>query len=432
MHQDMIEATLVFFGFALLLLSPLIVYRLYFKKRTERTGGDHRNFSLSDENIDLFVSTLESYGFTLCDPNDPLLNLHEEHQSAMHTTIKMLFRKDAKGFPTYIGLTKFETHRAGGYEAFVAKNLIYIGELEDNREAVDVLPSGIIRPYGIKFGHKEDGSLVNTSPIAERYKKQAFMYSKNKQEELKVLTDSPDFQEGVIKAFDRHVHDIKIQTDGNGVSFRYLKLDFEDWDKERVEDLVSAIESITHSFPPVRRVQFARGLPIKMLWSYIFICVAFILAFITMKEAEDYQCLQPDSYRLVQIPVILTVIVALIKTWPKAYFSTGTGCFMIITNLVMSIAMSVSLEFVINRFGVESQRLTVPVDSKEIVVDALQRHRIYFTPPNGEPTKPYVDVGKPIYDKLSEDHYGEITYVMGRFGLSFYKEAVLKKKKNTE
>ena len=93
MTQEIIKGMFAFFGVAFVILSPLIIYKIFFKKQVEHTAAGFRSFILNDKHIELFTTTLQSYGFTLCTEDDPLLKLHKEHQPSEIETVRALWLK---------------------------------------------------------------------------------------------------------------------------------------------------------------------------------------------------------------------------------------------------------------------------------------------------------------------------------------------------
>ena len=109
MVKDMIGGFVSCFGFSFLVLSPLIVYRVFFKKQVEHdkelSGGTGRNISFTPQDEKGMLSVLTKYGFGDCDEDDAFVKRwNEAHASENLYTRFIRSRKNTEGEQSYIGL----------------------------------------------------------------------------------------------------------------------------------------------------------------------------------------------------------------------------------------------------------------------------------------------------------------------------------------
>ena len=346
MSQDLMDAYILFFGMALLIISPLLIYKIFFKKMVEHTMGNSRNYLFNDREQEAFISFFQSSGFTICEEE----HLFTARQAGLTSTLKesviALFSESSEGEKSYVGVDCFQTSRADYYEMFFSQDLKLVGGgSESERGSVETLPSVVLYPSGSSFGFDEEGAPEDQRSAAERFADSVVFRAHTATADLDGLFDDRELQAAVLDAFDRGVSEIRIQHDGHGVLFRYARFDYDTWDAGQLDGLLAGLQAIVGRLPLAERVEYPKKEDAPMKWVVYFLILSGLPVLFT-DELFEAEPLQPMLYLLIPLPVLIPVVIAMIVTWPRNYYFKGTAISIISLCLLFSVTLANNIHLI--------------------------------------------------------------------------------------
>ena len=430
MWMDVIGGFISFYVISFVILSPLLIYKIFFKKQFEYDdeffGNCLTSINYKEADKAALVSLLEGYGLEYSDDDDAFVKRwSEENKDELSFNKLFILCRTNLEERCYVVAYKFKVRYCYIASAFFGTDIKLVSDGNNERPPVEVLPSVSINPKGTSFGLDEAGVPKDQRSPSDRFIDSVYMNSEVAKTELALIFDDLDLKAAIVSAFDLGISAIDIQNNQVGIAFRYQKMDPKFWTSVFLDDVFSALETIAKRLPPAHRVEYTTDIKHPMRFNIMFCLLSAVLFLLSAEYAFAGQPLQPEIYWLIPISLVILTLGFTVFNWPNSNVKPSTAVSVVLFTALFSFGLGIALEYWTNRYGVEGEVIELVVASKE---KKGSRYYVYFDPPAGSTADLVVEVGRAKYDKLDAKDYGQMSLVSGRFGLSFANDLKIMRK----